>query len=310
MNATEETSRWEPVKDLMAGAAPVTLGPMHAYHMARTPRRVLYTLSYYKFAAKMIGRGGHEGTKGPRDEGGEGQGPRAGGQAPRFEGQEAELPASALQGRPSRDANPASESSDLRSEIPNPKSEIRSPKSAANPQSAIRSPQSPTARVLDIGCGEGLGTWLLAAECGYAKGVDFDADLIAVAKKNWPIEKAEFTCEDVLTMRSGEFDAAVSFDVIEHILPANADAFLRGIAAQLTPFGLAIIGTPNVTSAPYASAVTNAGHVNLYDATRLEAEMRRHFHQVFMFGANDEVVHTGFAPMCQYLIAMGVRRLS
>ena len=258
MTNTEETSRWEPVKDLMAGAAPVTLGPMHAYHMARTPRRVLYTLSYYKFAAKMIGKGRDEGAKEQRDEG--------------------------TKGRRDGGAEGSGPTPDTRQPTP--------------------------ARVLDIGCGEGLGTWLLAAECGYAKGVDFDADLIAVAKKNWPSEKAEFTCEDVLAMQSGEFDAVVSFDVIEHILPANADAFLRGIAAQLTPFGIAIIGTPNITSAPYASAVTNAGHVNLYDSARLESEMRRHFHQVFMFGANDEVVHTGFAPMCQYLIAMGVRRLS
>ena len=35
-------------------------------------------------------------------------------------------------------------------------------------------------RVLDIGCGEGLGTWLLAKECGYAHGVDFDAEAIAI----------------------------------------------------------------------------------------------------------------------------------
>ncbi len=259
MTNAEETSRWEPVKELMAGAAPVTLGPMHAYHMARTPRRLLYTLSYYKFAAKMIGREG-----------------RAEGQGPRPKGQGAEP-------------------------------ETSNPQTLSPPHPLTSSPPHPN-RVLDIGCGEGLGTWLLAAECGFAKGVDFDADLIAVAQKNWPGDKAEFTCEDVLTMKGGKFDAAVSFDVIEHILPANADAFLRGIAAQLTPYGLAIIGTPNVTSAPYASAVTNAGHVNLYDAARLEAEMRRHFHQVFMFGANDEVVHTGFAPMCHYLIAMGVRR--
>ena len=144
--------------------------------------------------------------------------------------------------------------------------------------------------------------------CGFAKGVDFDADLIAVAQKNWPGDKAEFTCEDVLTMKGGKFDAAVSFDVIEHILPANADAFLRGIAAQLTPYGLAIIGTPNVTSAPYASAVTNAGHVNLFDAAHLMRAMRRIFHNVFPFGINDEVVHTGYAPMCHYIVCVGCNK--
>ncbi len=207
----------------MAGAAPVSLGAMHAYHMARTPRRLLYTLSYYKFAAKMIGKGA--------------------------------------------DGNGA--------------------------------------RVLDIGCGEGLGAWLIAAECGYAKGVDFDSDLIATARQNWPADRACFDCADVLTMQPQPFDAVVNFDVIEHILPENAAVFLAAMAANLSPFGIAIVGTPNITSRPYASAVTNAGHVNLYDADRLESEMRQHFKQVFMFGANDEVIHTGFAPMCHYLIAIG-----
>lgn len=221
--STPETSRWDPVKDLMAGAAPVTLGAMHAYHMAATPRRILYTLSYYKFAAKMIGKGA----------------------------------------------------------------------------------DNSGARVLDIGCGEGLGTWLLAAECGYAKGVDFDRDLISTAQRNWPADRAAFECADVLSMQPQPYDAVVNFDVIEHILPEHASGFLHAMAANLKPFGIAIVGTPNITSKQYASAVTNAGHVNLYDAARLEAEMREHFKQVFMFGANDEVVHTGFAPLCHYVIAMG-----
>lgn len=225
MTDTTEQSRWDPVKDLMAGAAPVQLGPMHAYHMANTPRRMLYTFSYYKFAAKMIGR-------------------------------------------------PVGET----------------PK-----------------RVLDVGCGEGLGTWILAKECGYAKGVDFDEDLIAVANENWTEPCIDFTCEDMLAMKSQPFDAVVNFDVIEHILPEHAGDFLSGMAANMNPFGTAIVGTPNITSQPYASAVTNAGHVNLYDGERLEAEMREHFTQVFMFGANDEVVHTGFLPMAHYLIAVGCR---
>ncbi len=222
-------SRWDPVKDLMAGAAPVQLGPMHSYHMANTPRRLLYTFSYYKFAAKMIGQQDGDGPK----------------------------------------------------------------------------------RVLDIGCGEGIGTWTLAKECGFAKGVDFDEDLIAVAKGNWvePDESngIEFSCEDALAMDDEPFDAVVNFDVIEHILPEHETDFLQGMANKLKQFGLAIMGTPNITSQPYASAVTNAGHVNLFSGERLEATMQKYFTQVFMFGANDEVVHTGFLPMAHYLIAVGVK---
>jgi hypothetical protein len=45
--------------------------------------------------------------------------------------------------------------------------------------------------------------------------------------------------------------------------------------------------------------------VNLYEAPRLRDSMERIFHNVFMFGINDEIVHTGFAPMAHYLVAVG-----
>ena len=32
--------------------------------------------------------------------------------------------------------------------------------------------------------------------------------------------------------------------------------------------------------------------------------MQRHFHNVFLFSMNDEVVHTGFSPMAHYLLAL------
>ncbi len=240
----EKDSRWQPVIDLMAGAQPVELGAMHSFHARNTPRRLLYTTSYYKFAAKLI-------------------------------------------------------------------------------QPNLPSPNN-TGRVLDVGCGEGIGTYLVAKECGFARGVDFDADLIATAQKNWVDGMdsssggtsgdntsggaiCEFAAKDFLEEPNADFDAVINFDVIEHIQPANANRFLQGMADNLTDHGLAIVGTPNITSAPYASAVTNAGHINLYDGNRLHDEMAQHFSRVFMFGANDEIVHTGYFPMCHYLIAVGVQ---
>ncbi len=225
---SEDQSRWEPVKAIMADAAPVRLGPMHSFHARNSPRRLLYTTSYYKFAAKMI-----------RANSG---GPTSGG-----------------------------------------------------------------SRVLDIGCGEGIGTYLVAKECGYARGVDFDDASIDTAHANWTGDEIDFACVDFLQEPPGGYDAVINFDVIEHIQPGNAANFIKGMADNLGADGIAVVGTPNETTRPYASAVTNAGHVNLYSGERLHAEMSEHFTQVLLFGANDEVVHTGFPPMCHYLIAVGVR---
>lgn len=161
------------------------------------------------------------------------------------------------------------------------------------------------ARVLDVGCGEGMGTCILAAECASAHGIDLDADAIAVASSNWKKDNISFEEGDFLSRTREPFDAVVSFDVIEHILPEHTGAFMSLMMAHLKEYGIAIVGTPNITSDQYASPLTRAGHVNLFSGERLASEMAKHFKHVFMFGANDEIVHTGFLPMAHYLIAVG-----
>lgn len=166
----------------------------------------------------------------------------------------------------------------------------------------------PKKKVLDIGCAEGLGTWLLAYECGSAIGIDLDAEAIARAQENWKDKRIAFKHRDFLTVDFKRVDAVVNFDVIEHILPKNTLIFFSKICNALVHNGVAIIGTPNITSNKYASYMSKSGHINLYSAKRLKQEMERHFSHVFMFGANDEVVHTGFFPMAHYLIAVGCRK--
>ncbi len=217
----KETARWEPVKAMMQGGSALNFGDVISYQFRHSPRRILFAMSYYKFAAKMIGK---------------------------------------------------------------------------------------KQRVLEVGCGEGLGTWLLAKECGQAKGLDFDQEAILKAQENWREDNLCFECADFLSSNTKErYGGVVSLDVIEHIRPDHASDFLNRMAEVLDPYGVAIVGTPNITSDRYASEVTRKGHINLYNHQRLEDEMRKHFSQVFMFAANDEVIHTGFFPMAHYLIALGCK---
>jgi hypothetical protein len=81
--------------------------------------------------------------------------------------------------------------------------------------------------------------------------------------------------------------------------------FLSTVADNLKPHGFCVLGTPNETASLYASAHSREGHVNLFTAERLVATLRDRFYNVFAFGMNDEVVHTGFYPMCHYLFAVG-----
>ena len=109
---------------------------------------------------------------------------------------------------------------------------------------------------------------------------------------------------NIIGQKIGTFDAVISLDVIEHINQKDQGAFLDGIKDNLSAEGIAVIGTPNDSASRYASEASQIGHINMFDAQRLETLLRDHFVHVFMFGMNDEMVHTGFSPMCHYLMAV------
>lgn len=164
-------------------------------------------------------------------------------------------------------------------------------------------------KVLDIGCNEGIGTYLLSQKCLFTKGIDFDEEAINVAKNNYKSNDIEFSCENIFeTQDNNKWDAIVNFDVIEHIMPNNADLFLKKIQIALKENGLVIIGTPSLISQQFASEVTKKGHINVYTHERLENEMRKYFNYVFMFSAHDELIHTGYLPMANYYISIGCKK--
>lgn len=164
------------------------------------------------------------------------------------------------------------------------------------------------ARVLELGCSEGIGVPLLTEGAEAYLGVDMDREAIAVARTNWSDRSAAFHDVDFLGVSFGAFDAVISLDVVEHIAPETESVFFRTVHANLGERGVAVVGTPNVTAAPYASAASNIGHVNLFSAERLRAAMEPWFRTVFILGVNDEIMHVGFSPMMHYLLAVGCGR--
>ena len=103
-----------------------------------------------------------------------------------------------------------------------------------------------------------------------------------------------------------KFDAAYSLDVIEHISTDKEEMFMQNLCASLHPHAVCILGTPNKDAQAHASEHSRAGHINLKTAETLRNLLEKHFHNVFLFSMNDEVIHTGFHPMAHYLFGMGV----
>jgi 2-polyprenyl-3-methyl-5-hydroxy-6-metoxy-1,4-benzoquinol methylase len=159
--------------------------------------------------------------------------------------------------------------------------------------------------VLELGCSEGIGCPFVMETATRYVGVDLDQPAIETARNNFGSEKCEFIFADFLGKQFGKFQAIISLDVIEHIHPDEEEKFFDTVYDNLEDDGICVIGTPNITSAPYASPASQRGHINLYDANRLAASMGKVFHNVFKFGMNDEIAHTGFDPMAHYLIQVG-----
>jgi 2-polyprenyl-3-methyl-5-hydroxy-6-metoxy-1,4-benzoquinol methylase len=162
------------------------------------------------------------------------------------------------------------------------------------------------ARVLEVGCGDAFFSRVVRQEIDHLTAIDFDADFVADARERhserWPIE---VRLHDILEGPvEGIFDGAYSLDVLEHIPAAAEDRFVANIVASLSQHGTLIIGMPSLQSQAYASAHSRMGHVNCKDQRDLKRLMQSHFHNVYAFSMNDEVVHTGYHAMAHYNLAL------
>lgn len=167
-------------------------------------------------------------------------------------------------------------------------------------------------RVLEVGCSDGFASKVVRQEVKELVATDFDPLFIEDARANNSAERGiDFRTHDILSAPLQEqFDAAYALDVFEHIDPAQEERFVVNIADSLSPTGTLILGIPSLESQAYASPQSREGHVNCKSGSDFRKVLERHFHNVFLFSMNDEVVHTGFSPMAHYLLAICCQRKS
>ena len=162
--------------------------------------------------------------------------------------------------------------------------------------------------VMEVGGGDGFGLPLIAQSVERVYVVDWDKRLLdGNARRLAHLENVTYVHADLnKTSPEIQVDAAFLIDVIEHLEPACEEKFMGNIVSCLKGDGVLITGTPNITAAQHASPQSQAQHVNLKSMKTLRELTARYFTNVFMFGMNDEVLHTGYAPMCHYIWSIGV----
>jgi 2-polyprenyl-3-methyl-5-hydroxy-6-metoxy-1,4-benzoquinol methylase/glycosyltransferase involved in cell wall biosynthesis len=118
-------------------------------------------------------------------------------------------------------------------------------------------------RVLDLACGEGYGSYLLAKTAKSVAGIDIDKNAIKHARNKYIKQNLEFRVGSITEIPiDGErlFDLAICFEALEHI--EDHQKLLSEVKRLLTPEGVFIVSTPNKTVYSDEPQFNNPFHVH------------------------------------------------
>ncbi len=138
---------------------------------------------------------------------------------------------------------------------------------------AIALPFADGRRVLDVACGEGYGSWLLARSgAAEVRGVDVAPDAIVRARAAFGGPAVGFEVGDGEALARlyppGHFDLVVSIETIEHV--PDPAAFLEAIREVSAPGAIIILTCPN-DHWYYAPEERNPFHLRKYTLAEFQA---------------------------------------
>lgn len=139
--------------------------------------------------------------------------------------------------------------------------------------------------VLDVACGEGYGSALLARRAARVVGADIAPGAIAHARARYAgqanLEFCEADCA-ALPFGDASFDVVVSLETIEHI--ARQEAFLDEVRRVLRADGLAVLSCPNKAEYTDARDHVNEFHVRELYRAEFAALLAARFPHVAWYG--------------------------
>ena len=138
-------------------------------------------------------------------------------------------------------------------------------------------------RVVDLACGEGYGSALLARTAASVVGVDANPEAFEHARLRYTRPGLTFE-RDMIETWTGAVDCVVFLQTIEHV--QDPDAVLARLRDLVGPAGVVYVSTPNVLTLAPAGAERsgNPWHVREYRPEEFRALCARHFGGVDLLG--------------------------
>jgi len=139
-------------------------------------------------------------------------------------------------------------------------------------------------RVLDIACGEGYGSAILAQRARETIGVDIDPTTVGHAQARYGRDGLRFLegrC-DAIPLPDASVDLVVSFETLEH--HAEHDAMMREVRRVLAPGGVLVVSTPDRREYSDLPNYRNEYHVRELYAAEFAELIGRYFAHHAMYG--------------------------
>jgi SAM-dependent methyltransferase len=159
-------------------------------------------------------------------------------------------------------------------------------------------------RVVDMACGEGYGSNVLASAAASVAGVDANPEAHEHARLRYARPNLRFE-RDLVESFAEPCDAVVFLQTIEHV--QDAGAILEHFKSMLEPGGVAYVSTPNLLTLapPGAEKSDNPWHVHEYRAEEFRRLCEAHFPRVEMLG----LFHAGKLRVHEVALKLGWDRV-
>ncbi len=125
-------------------------------------------------------------------------------------------------------------------------------------------------RILDVACGVGYGSHLLADKAQSVIGVDGSPEAIDFAKSFWARDRVSFHVASAglwFAQDQAQYDAVVSFETVEHMY--DPQSFLSSVWSRLVPGGVLLLSSPNAEFYPLTDNPFHVRHFSDEDLARL-----------------------------------------